>query len=99
MATLPGVPARLTRAWRAIGDLWYGLTGYEFARQAAAMRAELDALFMLLVFGDLLGVPVLPPVSRLRLLSYALPEIAAWKRRVAREKELWERGEYDLRGV
>ena len=32
---------------------------------------------MLVVFGDLLGVPILPPYYTLRLLPYVVPKIPA----------------------
>src|SRR5438132_693568 len=49
--------------------------------------------------GDLLGVPVLPPIYALRLLPYVTPDVAAWKRHLARRKEFWEKDEYDLHGI
>src|SRR2546429_6795869 len=69
----------------------YGLTGYEFARHALEMRHELESVFMVVTFGDLVGVPVLPPVYSLRLLPYVVPEIATWKRHMARSREFWEK--------
>lgn len=89
----------LARLRRALADFAYGLTGYEFARHAVEMRHELEAVFMVVTLGDLLGVPVLPPVYSLRLLPWVVPEIAAWKRHLARRKEFWERDEYDLHAV
>ncbi|OLC12570.1 MAG: hypothetical protein AUH77_13045 [Candidatus Rokubacteria bacterium 13_1_40CM_4_69_39] len=77
----------------------YGLTGYEFARHALEMRHELESVFMVVTFGDLVGVPVLPPVYSLRLLPYVVPEIATWKRHMAQRKEFWEKDEYDLHGL
>lgn len=39
--------------------------------------------------GDLLGVPILPPYYSLRLLPwYVVPQIATWKRRMLREKDV-----------
>lgn len=82
--------------WDAARDFLYGLAGFEFARHAVHLRAEMETLFILVTMGDLIGVPVMPPYYSLRLLPYWVPQIATWKRRVLREKELWERGEYDL---
>jgi hypothetical protein len=42
----------------------------------------------LVSFGDLLGVPILPPYYTLRLLPYVVPQINAWRRRMLREKDL-----------
>ena len=78
---------------------FYGMTGYEFARHALEMRHEMEAVFMVVTLGDLVGVPVLPPIYSLRLLPYVVPEITTWKRNMARRKEFWEKEEYDLHGV
>jgi hypothetical protein len=51
-------------------------------------RESLDCLFMLMVFGDLLGLPLLPPYYSMRLLPYILPSIEKWKRSILREKDL-----------
>lgn len=85
--------------WAAFKQFLYGLTGYEFARHALAVRRELECVFMVVTMGDLIGVPILPPIYSLRLLPYVVPEIANWKRQMARRKEFWEKEEYDLHGV
>ena len=85
--------------WAAFKQFVYGLTGYEFVRHALAMRREAESIFMIVTMGDLLGVPVLPPVYSLRLVPYVVPEIAAWKRRMAIRREFWEKDEYDLHGI
>jgi hypothetical protein len=90
---------RLAGARAAIARFMYGMTGYEFARHAIEMRHELESVFMVVTFGDLVGVPVLPPVYSLRLLPYVVPEVAGWKRHLARRREFWEKEEYDLHGV
>ena len=43
---------------------------------------------MLISFGDLIGVPILPPYYTLRLLPYIVPQIYNWRRRMFREKDL-----------
>jgi len=93
------VTDRVARLREAAGRFVYGLTGYEFARHALAMRHEMEAVFMVVTLGDLIGVPVLPPVYSLRLLPYVVPQIAAWKRDMARRKEFLEKDEYDLHAV
>ena len=42
---------------------------------------------MLITLGDMLGIPLLPPYYSLRLLPYAVPNIATWKRRLFRERD------------
>lgn len=89
----------LSARWVAIKQFVYGMTGHEFARHAVEMRHELEAVFMVVTLGDLIGVPILPPIYGLRLLPYVVPEIATWKRHMARRKEFWEKEEYDMHGV
>ena len=87
---------RLTQALR---EFFYGLSGYEFAQQAIEMRASMETLFILTVFGELIGVPVLPPYYALRLLPHVAPQMHSWKRRVLRERELGDDHEHHLHGV
>lgn len=90
---------RLASLREAIARFMYGMTGYEFARHAVEMRHQMEAVFIVVTMGDLIGVPVLPPVYSLRLLPYVVPEVATWKRHMARRKDFWEKEEYDLHGV
>lgn len=85
--------------WQAVKDFIYGMTGYQFVHHAQEMKRESESLFLLVTLGDLVGVPIMPPVYTLRLLPYVAPKIAAWKRQLARRKEFWEKEEYDLHGV
>jgi hypothetical protein len=82
---MPGSPLKGIRA--ALAEFAYGMTGYEFARQAIETRAALENLFMAVVVGDMIGLPVIPPYYSLRLLPYVTPQIATWKRRVLREHD------------
>jgi hypothetical protein len=89
-----------TRDWgRALREFLYGMTSYEFEQHALDLRASTETIFMLVTFGDMLGIPILPPYYGLRLLPYVVPQIAGWKRRVLRERELGDDHEHDLHGV
>lgn len=85
--------------WQAVKRFLYGLTGYEFSRHALEMRRQMEAVFIVVTMGDMIGVPILAPFYSLRLFPYIVPEIATWKRQLARRREFWEREEYDLHGV
>jgi hypothetical protein len=84
---------------RAVREFLYGMTTYEFVQQTLEMRASMERLFLLGVFGDMLGVPVLPPYYGLRLLPWVVPHIEAWKRQVLRERELGSDHEHHLHGL
>lgn len=87
------------RKWQAVKQFMHGLTGYQFLRHAMEMRHEAESLFFIVTLGDLIGVPIMPPIYSLRLLPFVVPEIGKWKRQLARKKEFWEKEEYDLHGV
>jgi hypothetical protein len=72
----------------ALGDIIYGASVYEMTRDLHKERAHLEHLFILIVFGDFLGIPVLPPYYTLRLLPYVTPNITGWKRSMLRERDL-----------
>ena len=83
----------------AFREFLFGMTGYEFTRQAVEARAALESLFMAVTVGDMIGLPVLPPYYSLRLLPHVIPNVETWKRRVLRERDLHEEHEFDLHGV
>ena len=91
-----GILGRVRALWQPVSEFLYGMTGYEFAHHATQMRAESNTLLMVVTFGDMIGLPVLPPYYSLRLLPYVTAEIAAWKRQMLREKHPLENEEYDL---
>jgi len=83
----------------ALKEFFYGLAGYEIAHQALELRASVERLFMLGIFGDMLGVPILPPYYGLRLLPYVAGEITAWKQQMLREREFGCDHEHHLHGI
>lgn len=86
--------------WRhAVSEFLYGVAGYEIAHEALELRASVERLFMLALFGDLLGVPILPPYYALRLLPYVAPQIETWKRHMLREREFGADHEHHLHGL
>ena len=85
--------------FRKIRQFFYGMFSYEFELQALEMRGELESAFMLISVGDMLGVPVMPPIYSLRILPYLVPDIEKWKRRVMRERDIADKQEFHLHGV
>ena len=83
---------RWTQQFRAItkmlGQMLYGATVYDWVRELQKERGMLERLFVLVVFGDLLGVPILPPYYALRLLPYIVPSIESWRYSMMRERDL-----------
>ncbi|HKZ55631.1 MAG TPA: hypothetical protein VJ123_09145 [Anaerolineales bacterium] len=75
---------------RALGEVLYGMALHDSARQFARQRGALEHLFVLISFGDLLGLPVIPPYYSLRLLPFVVPLINNWRRRMLRERDLMD---------
>jgi hypothetical protein len=73
---------------RAMRDALYGMTVYEWIREVEKEKGSVERLFVLVVFGDLLGVPILPPYYALRLLPYVVPFIRTWRLSMSRERDL-----------
>jgi hypothetical protein len=93
------VAARLAAFGALLRDIFYGATGYEFERQAGRLRGDLENLFLFMIVGDTIGVPILPPYYALRLVPYVLEVLPLWQRRILRERHLLENEEFDLHGV
>ncbi len=75
-------------AVRSVFEIIYGATIYEMVRDLHKQRSYIEHLFILIVFGEFLGIPVLPPYYTLRLLPYVVPNISGWKRTMLRERDL-----------
>ena len=69
-------------------DVFYGATVYDWVRELQKERGMLERVFVLAVFGDLLGVPILPPYYALRLLPHVVPNIQGWRHSMLRERDL-----------
>ena len=73
---------------KALGQIFYGATVYDWIRELEKERGMVERLFVLVVFGDVLGVPILPPYYALRLLPYVVPNIETWRYSMMRERDL-----------
>lgn len=78
----------LRKTFHALGEVIYGMTIYDMVRELNKARGSIEHLFVLIVFGDLLGVPIMPPYYSLRLLPYVVPSINTWRRSMLRERDL-----------
>jgi hypothetical protein len=73
---------------QAAGEILYGVFLHDSARMFRKNESNLEHLFVLINFGDLIGIPILPPYYTLRLLPFVVPLINGWRRRMLREKDL-----------
>ena len=88
--------ARLKRSVKVVREILYGLLFYETVLVLKKERGHLDNLFMLVIFGDMIGLPLLPPYYSLRLFPHIIPSLERWKRRVLREKDVTDFVSHDL---
>lgn len=79
---------RLKGSLKVIREVLYGFTTYELHRDLKKEKGNIDNLFMLVIFGDLAGLPLLPPYYSMRLLPYIIPRINAWKRSILKERDI-----------
>jgi len=79
---------RIRSLARALGEIVYGMSVYDIVRGLNKERGMIERLFILAVFGDVLGVPLLPPYYALRLLPYVVPNIESWRYSLLRERDL-----------
>ena len=68
-------------------EIVYGMTTFEWVRDMRRERGEVERLFVLVTFGDIVGIPILPPYYTLRLLPYVVPVLNRWKRSLLRERD------------
>jgi hypothetical protein len=81
---------------KILREILYGMTVHEMDLELRRERGDLDHLFMLVVFGDLVGLPLLPPYYSMRLLPYVIPSLETWKRRLLRERDLTDFASMDI---
>src|SRR5438309_12120530 len=91
--------ARLAAFITTLREVFYGATGYEFERQAARLRGDLENLFLFMLVVDTIGVPILPPYYALRHVHYALPVLPLWQRPILLARHPLEREQFHLHGV
>ncbi|OHD67902.1 MAG: hypothetical protein A2W19_06535 [Spirochaetes bacterium RBG_16_49_21] len=79
---------RLNNCRKALNEIFYGMTAYELELELRKERGYFNNLLMVMIFGDLAGLPLFPSYYSMRLLPYVIPIIAKWKRNILRERDL-----------
>src|SRR4030067_1080248 len=88
--------AKLKGPRKTVREVMYGLMLHEMDMEMKKERGHLDNLFMLVIFGDLIGLPLLPPYYSMRLLPHIIPSINTWKNKLLRERDLTDFVAHDL---
>lgn len=87
-ALMSSLCKKATVCLKVIRQVLYGFTGYELDRELQKEKGYINNLFILVIFGDLTGLPLLPPYYSMRLLPYIIPQINTWKRSVLKERDI-----------
>jgi hypothetical protein len=82
------LPLWVRRSLRTLGEVFYGMTVYDWVRELDKSRSQEERLFTVIVYGNLLGVPILPPYYALRLVPFLVPMSDNWRRSMLRERDL-----------
>jgi hypothetical protein len=82
-----GWRGQLDKIRYGLSEVLYGMALHDMVRANLRQRGSLEHLFILITFGDMVGVPILPPYYCMRLLPFVVPEINGWRRRLLRERD------------
>ena len=88
--TLKKLETAAEKGLQILREVIYGMTVYDWVHELEKARHEEERLFTLIVYGDLLGIPILPPYYTLRLLPFLVPTLENWRRSMLRERDLTE---------
>jgi hypothetical protein len=94
--SLSVLSSKLRGLSKILREILYGMTVHEMDLELRRERGDLNHLFMLVVFGDLAGLPLLPPYYSMRLLPYIIPSLETWKRSLLRERDLTDFASIDI---
>ena len=76
---------RPTTLWGKIKQFLWGFLFFEWYHELQHERAKYNDVMNLILFGEMLGIPLMNSSIGLRLLPYALPDLPAWKHRQLEE--------------
>ena len=79
------------RLKKALSEFIYGFTVHGHVEVIKKQIMLHDLTFMSLLYGDMLGIQLMPPIYKLRLLPHFFPLIELWKKEVLKEKEFFEK--------
>ena len=80
---------------KLLRELAYGFTTFGQIRFLERKIFVHNSLFMIALFGDMLGIPFAPPIYRLKMLPHLLPLFDKWREFVLKERDLVEKLEFE----
>ena len=83
---------KIVFSWvRAAKDYFKGFFLYSLIKGVYEEKRFLDNLFMLCIFGKVIGFPCLFNYYHLRFMPFYMKALDSWKRDVLREKDFFDR--------
>jgi hypothetical protein len=82
---------RKTSFLDAVREFFHGMVAHEAVVATLKEKAAIENLLFLAIFGDMIGVPVMPKYYTLRLVPFLVPKLDNWKRTILRERDWTDR--------
>ena len=79
------ITQRPTTFWGKVKQFLWGFFFFEWYHELQHARSQYNDVMNLVLFGELLGIPLMNSSIGLRLLPYVLPDLDAWKHRQLEE--------------
>ncbi|QIA28008.1 hypothetical protein DYI95_011265 [Thermaerobacter sp. PB12/4term] len=76
---------RPTTFWGKVKQFVWGFLFFDWYHELQHARSQYNDVMNLVLFGELLGIPLMNSSIGLRLLPYVLPDLGAWKHRQLEE--------------
>jgi hypothetical protein len=80
--------------WSALKEFIEGAVVREPMLVVMREKGGLEKILLLLMFGDILGIPISRSYYSLRILPYVVPLIVPWKRGLLKERD-WTDSAFD----
>jgi hypothetical protein len=80
----------LSKFITGLKDFLKGLLFYNIGQHFYEQKRCLENVFMLSLFGPLIGIPQLFQYYSLRLLPYYVQDFQAWKKRMVKERDFFD---------
>jgi len=82
------VSDRLKTIGTTLKQILYGFSVREIEIELMKEKGHMNNLLMLMIFGDLAGLPLFPSYFSMRILPYIIPLLETWKRHLFRERDI-----------
>ena len=76
---------------RKLKDFFYGFAILPHIKMLSKLKFKEDLSLMTLTIGDMIGLPIMPPLYKLSVLPYWFPKIIRWKKYLLSERGALEK--------